>query len=173
MAGMKRRRVLALAPCAVAPWAVPGWAAPADTLDGTLRWLDTLERQPAVRTTGRWPIGTVLQHLAQSIELSLDGYPAPRSAVFQQTAGAAAFGYFKWKGRMTHGLDEPIPGAPALADSSDAKAGATRLRAAIARFQRHQGPLAPHFAYGALSRSDYAVAHALHIANHRDEIAGA
>ena len=170
---MQRRSILALLPAALAPWPIAGLAAPPGGLDDALAWLDTLVRQPAVRTTGAWPIGTVLQHLAQSIEMSLDGYPAPRGALFQHTAGAAAFGYFKWRGHMSHGLDEPIPGAPALAASTDVGRGADRLRAAITRFQRHQGPLAPHFAYGALSRSDYAIAHALHIANHRDEIAGA
>jgi hypothetical protein len=145
-------------------------AAPAGTLDEALRWLDALEpRAAAVRTTGAWPLATVLQHLAQSIEMSLDGYPEPRGALFQHTVGAAAFGYFKWKGRMSHGLAEPIPGAPAL-PAADAPAGAQRLRLAIARFQRHQGPLKPHFAYGALAKPDYAIAHALHIANHRDEI---
>jgi hypothetical protein len=28
----------------------------------------------------------------------------------------------------------------------------------------------PHFAYGNLSKSDYAMAHSMHIANHQDEI---
>ncbi|MDO8768021.1 MAG: DUF1569 domain-containing protein, partial [Burkholderiaceae bacterium] len=28
----------------------------------------------------------------------------------------------------------------------------------------------PHFAYGALSRADFALAHAFHIANHQNEI---
>jgi len=115
----------------------------------------------------------VLQHLAQSIEMSIDGYPEPKSALFQNTAGSAAFAYFKWKGRMSHGLAEPIPGAPPLALSAEVPAGAARLRGAIARFQRHGGALKPHFAYGALTKADYAIAHTLHIANHQDEIAAA
>jgi hypothetical protein len=41
----------------------------------------------------------------------------------------------------------------------------------VQRFQAYTGPLKPHFAYGDLSRSDYALAHVLHIANHQDEIA--
>ncbi len=40
----------------------------------------------------------------------------------------------------------------------------------MTRFQADTGPLQPHFAYGPLSRADYALAHALHIANHQDEI---
>ena len=53
---------------------------------------------------------------------------------------------------------------------ADHVTGAARLRAAIARFQAHAGPLRPHFAYGTLDKVDYARAHALHIANHQDEI---
>ena len=168
---MRRRRLVLAVPALVAsPWLAAQAAAPVTSLDGALRWLDTLERAPQVRMTGAWPIGTVLQHLAQSIEMSLDGYPEPRSAAFQHTAGSAAFAFFKWRGRMRHGLDEPIPGAPALAASTDRAAGAARLRKAIARFQGHGGELRPHFAYGALDKADYALAHTLHIANHQDEI---
>lgn len=140
------------------------------SLDGALRWLDGLERSPAVRTTGAWPLSAVLDHLAQSIEMSLDGFPQPKSELFQRTAGSAAFAVFRWRGRMSHGLAEPIPGAPALAAGADWKPPAQRLRQAIGRFQAHQGALKPHFAYGALSKGDFALAHAFHIANHQDEI---
>ena len=102
--------------------------------------------------------------------MSLDGYPQPRSALFQNTLGAAAFAVFQWRGRMSHGLDEPIPGAPPLALPGDLTASVARLRAAIARFDGHSGALAPHFAYGRLDKAQYARAHAFHIANHQDEI---
>lgn len=170
-ARMRRRRLVLSIPALVAsPWVAAQAAAPVTSLDGALRWLDAVERAQQVRMTGAWTIGTVLQHLAQSIEMSMDGYPQPRSAFFQNTAGAGAFAFFKWRGRMQHGLDEPIPGAPALAASTDRTAGAARLRTAIARFQGHQGALKPHFAYGGLGKADYALAHSLHIANHQEEI---
>ncbi|HEY3047969.1 MAG TPA: DUF1569 domain-containing protein [Polaromonas sp.] len=41
---------------------------------------------------------------------------------------------------------------------------------AIARFNASSGPLNPHFAYGSLAKSDFALAHASHIANHQNEI---
>jgi len=140
------------------------------SLDDVLRWLDRLERATRVRSTNTWTMRAVLDHLAQSIEMSLDGFPAPKSALFQATAGSAAFAFFKWRGRMSHGLTEPIPGAPQLAQLPDWQPGAARLRAAITRFQSHTGALQPHFAYGALSRADFALAHAFHVANHQDEI---
>lgn len=140
------------------------------SLDDALRWLDKLDRAGSVHATGAWPMGAVLEHLAQSIEMSMDGFPQPKSAAFQATAGAAAFAFFKWRGQMSHGLSEPIPGAPALGAGADWRPGAARLRTAIARFAGHQGPLKPHFAYGALSKADFSLAHTFHLANHQDEI---
>jgi hypothetical protein len=165
-----RRRVFMLSPLVLS-----GGLAMADeprirTLQEIPRWLDGLERAGQVRATGAWPLSAVLDHLAQSIEMSLDGYPAPRSALFQKTAGNAAFALFKMRGRMSHGLAEPVPGAPALAAGADWRPTARRLRSAVDRFDAHTGNLQPHFAYGPLAKGDYALAHAFHVANHQDEI---
>lgn len=140
------------------------------SLDDSLRWLDRLEKAREVKAVGAWPMGAVLEHLAQSIEMSMDGFPQPKGELFQKTAGSAAFAYFKWRGQMSHGLAEPIPGAPALAAVADWKPAAVRLRLAINRFNGFSGPLKPHFAYGDLSKSEFAAAHNMHIANHQDEI---
>lgn len=140
------------------------------SLDEVLHWLDRLEKARGVRSSNAWTMGAVLEHLAQSVEMSMDGYPEPRSVLFQKTVGAAAFAFFELRGRMHHGLTDPIPGAPALPQRDDWKPGAQRLRAAVLRFQAHTGALQPHFAYGGLAKRDYAQAHALHIANHQDAV---
>lgn len=140
------------------------------SLDDALRWLDSLERAARVEALGAWPVAAVLEHLSQSIEMSMDGYPELRGALFQKTAGSAAFVFFKWRGRMSHPLADPIPGAPALAAGADWKPAALRLRAAIGRFNAYSGPLQPHFAFGVLDKQQFALAHRLHIGNHRDEI---
>jgi hypothetical protein len=136
-------------------------------------WLDSIERARTVHTTGAWPLASVLDHLAQSIEMSMDGFPQPKGALFQMTAGRAAFAVFRARGRMSHGLAEPIPGSPPLDVGSDWKPAVQRLRSAIARFQAHAGALKPHFAYGELSKADYELAHTMHIANHQEEIVAA
>ncbi|RZI97719.1 MAG: DUF1569 domain-containing protein [Haliea sp.] len=166
---MKRRDII-LVPLVLAAGFVRADIPKVQSLDEALRWLDRLQRQPTARSTGAWPLSAVLDHLAQSIEMSMDGFPQPKSAIFQGTAGSAAFAFFKWRGRMSHGLDEPIPGAPALKAGADWNPAALRLRQAINRFSAHQGPLKPHFAYGNLSKADFALAHSFHIANHQDEI---
>lgn len=107
-----------------------------------------------------------LAHCAQSIEFSMAGFPQPKSAFFQHTVGAAAISVFSWRGRMTHDLAEPIPGAPVLEAQADPTAAADRLRRAAAAFRTWSGPLKPHFAYGELDKATYEQAHAMHLANH-------
>lgn len=141
------------------------------SLPAALLWLDQLQTAPGVKTSGAWPLSAVLEHLSQSIEMSMDGFPEPKSALFQNTLGTVAFTVFKFRGQMSHSLAEPIPGAPALNPLPSWQGAAQRLRTAIARFEAHKAPLKPHFAYGNLSKSDYALAHTMHIANHQDEIA--
>lgn len=141
------------------------------SLSQALLWLDQLETAPGVKTTGAWPLSAILEHLSQSIEMSMDGFPQAKSALFQNTLGTAAFSVFKWRGQMSHSLSEPIPGAPVLTPFPAWKPSANRLRSAISRFQAHKADLKPHFAYGKLSKADFSIAHTLHIANHQDEIA--
>jgi hypothetical protein len=115
-------------------------------------------------TTWSWP--QTLIHCAQSIEYSVAGFPKQKSALFQHTFGSAAYRVFAWRGRMTHDLAEPIPGAPSLETASDVAAAVARLREAARAFQQWTGPLRPHFAYGTLSKREYELAHAMHLANH-------
>jgi len=165
---MKRRALLILPLLAAGDLAVAEMSS-LQGLDESLRWLDRLQHSAAATSVGAWPIGAVLEHLAQSVEMSMDGFPRQNSRLFQKTVGSAAFAFFQWRGKMSHDLAEPIPGAPALT-AMKWQAAASRLREAIARFNGYNGMLKPHFAYGPLSKAEYAQAHAMHIANHRDEI---
>jgi hypothetical protein len=115
------------------------------------------------RHTGVWSLAQMLQHVAQSIHYSIDGYPQARSALFRKAVGGVAFAAFQARGKMSHALDEPIPGAPAL----DAQLA---LPIALRRFEAHAGALAPHFAYGALDKDEYTRAHLMHLANHWLEV---
>ena len=143
---------------------------------------------PATRFSGVWTVPQVLNHLAQSIEYSVQGFPQPRSALFQQTAGRVAFAFFDARGAMSHSLHEPIPGAPVLGAALTARPGAApddsadgarghalgaataRLLSALSTFEAHTGPLAPHFGYGALNKNEYTRAHLMHMANHWTEL---
>ena len=123
-----------------------------------------------VASTGEWDVPKILAHVAQSIELSIDGYPEHKSDLFKSTIGAAAFKAFGRAGAMTHQLNEAIPGAPDLPQGAMLNVAIARLELSIARFNAYQGQLKPHFAYGELSRRAYELAHVLHFMNHMQEV---
>jgi hypothetical protein len=122
------------------------------------------------RSDGAWSLPKVLNHLAQSVEYSVDGYPELKSALFRNAVGRTAFAVFEARGKMGHSLSEPIPGAPALEEQGALEPAKARLLAALQRFEAHEGPLAPHFAYGVLDKPQYLRAHLMHLANHWTEL---
>ncbi|MFG6455244.1 DUF1569 domain-containing protein [Roseateles sp. BYS96W] len=113
-----------------------------------------------------WNLSQVLQHLAQSIEFSMQGFPVLKGAWFRASIGSAAFSVFNARGQMSHSLDEPIPGAPALDAAQALRASVNRLLAAMDAFAQFNGALRPHLAYGELTKPQYERAHLMHLANH-------
>ena len=168
---MNRRIVLGagvVAAAAAAGWiALPSGKHPLTIAAAT----DALARLRGTKINhaGGWNPAQVFAHLAQSIEYSMTGFPQPKSALFQSTVGAAAFAVFHSNGAMKHSLTEPIPGAPAIAATDDQTAALDRVLKALADFDKFNGALQPHFAYGALDKKAYAAAHAMHVYNHLTE----
>lgn len=140
------------------------------SIDAALQTLAQLRGSPP-RMTGVWDLAQVLHHAAQSIEYSISGFPAPKPAWFRATVGSYAFALFNAGGQMTHSLHEPIPGAPDIAPGQSLAPAIDHAIGALRAFERHTGPLAPHFAYGALDKPAYTRAHLMHLANHWTEAA--
>ena len=140
------------------------------SMDAALKTLEQL-KAGASHMTGVWDLPHVLHHVAQSIEYSISGFPASKPAWFQATLGSYAFALFNARGQMTHSLAEPIPGAPDIAQGQPLAPAVDHVVAALRAFDQHSGPLAPHFAYGALDKPAYTRAHLMHLANHWDELA--
>ena len=136
------------------------------SLQQAMQEVDSLAAAKTLKSAAVWSFAQTLSHCAQSIEFSMSGFPQPKSALFQHTVGAMALQVFAWRGRMTHDLSEPIPGAPALEAGGATEQALTRLRLAVQNFQNFTQPLRPHFAYGELEHGAYAQAHAMHLANH-------
>lgn len=128
--------------------------------------LARLARAKELLSNATWGWAETLVHCAQSIEYSMSGFPQSKSTLFQHTIGSAAIGVFSWRGRMTHDLSEPIPGAPALDAKANPAQSVERLRASMLEFANWTEPLRPHFAYGELIKPEYELAHAMHLANH-------
>jgi Protein of unknown function (DUF1569) len=125
------------------------------------------------KKSGAWSMAQMLEHAAQSVEYSMAGFPQMKSGVFRGTVGAAAFAVFDARGKMSHPLDEPIPGAPALGADAALPAAIERAMKALRDFEAHTGVLKPHFAYGALDKAQYTRAHLMHLANHWNEVSRA
>lgn len=124
-----------------------------------------------LKNGGSWNTSQVLQHLAQSIDYSMDGYPQMKPEWFRLSAGAAAFNVFGAMGKMRHPLDQEIPGAAPLLLQLPVADALAQLNLAIDRFLQNSAPLKPHFAYGDLTQQQYEIAHWLHIRNHLQIIA--
>jgi len=127
-------------------------------------------RQMPLRGSGTWTPYQVFTHIAQSIDYSMTGYPELKSPLFRNTAGRAAFFAFSTAGAMRHNLAEPIPGAPTIAPTGSAVNAIGRVISSLKAFADYRGPLQPHFAYGDLSKEEYADAHLMHIRTHMQEI---
>jgi hypothetical protein len=118
-----------------------------------------------VAAEGPWSVAQVLAHCAQSIEYSLIGFPLAKPGWFQATVGKLVLGKFLRQGYMSHDLTAAIPGAPPPHEG-DPRAALDRLIAAIDKFEAHDGPFAPHFAYGSVDKTRYGRVQAMHIAQH-------
>jgi len=89
------------------------------SLTAAVAQLERLAGNGQPTSDGGWTWEQTLTHCAQSIEYSMHGFPRSKGWLFQRTVGAAAFGAFRRRGHMSHGLAEPIPGAPAIAADAD------------------------------------------------------
>jgi Protein of unknown function (DUF1569) len=168
---MKRRSVLiagTFVAASAAGWVVlPSGTKPLTTASASNE-LSKL-KGAKIKHIGGWTPAQVFEHLAQSIDYSMIGFPQSKSALFQSTAGAAAIAVFQAKGAMKHGLTDVIPGAPVLVTNGDQDAALDRLLKSLATFDAFSGALKPHFAYGDLDKQKYAAAHAMHVFNHLTE----
>ncbi len=65
-----------------------------------------------------------------------------------------AFTVFQMRSRMSHGLDESIPGEVVAEITPDE--GLARLWTSLEIFRDFEGPLRPHFAFGRLGKDKFA-----------------
>lgn len=138
-----------------------------DALGSAFRRLEGLDLS-AIESSGDWGLGRMFSHLAQGVEFSMTGYPVQKPKLFQATVGTLAFKLFEMRGRMSHELNEPIPGEVVSEISADEGLG--RLWTSLETFRDFDGALQPHFAYGGLNKAQFGKAHLLHIENHLEEL---
>ncbi|MBE1301777.1 MAG: DUF1569 domain-containing protein [Alteromonadaceae bacterium] len=154
-----------LAALGTASWCVIPENADDLSIASLVNRLKAMQKQDIVFASS-WTSFQCFNHMAQSVEYSMTGYPEHKSDLFKTVVGTAAFTAFSNKGYMKHNLEEAIPGAPELIVQGDTKESIQRLIDALVTFENFSGELAPHFAYGGLTKAEYALAHVLHANDH-------
>ncbi len=130
-------------------------------------WLDKVEAASSVRTSAGFDPGVALAHCAQSLDMQCTGYPEMKPTAIRRTVGVLVRNRFVAKGTMSHGVGEPIPGAPPLGEVS-VEEGIARLRAAMENFTNHRTGMAEHFVYGTVDKITAEMLQSMHVANHAD-----
>jgi hypothetical protein len=141
------------------------------TVSAALKTLEELSQLSSNQLTfiGDWEPAQIFSHCAQSIDYSLTGFPIHKSSFFKNTAGRLAYTAFAAKGKMTHSLNEPIPGEPKFDCQQDVHMAIQRLHQSFTEFEEYKAALHPHFAYGELTKAEYEQAHVMHFYNHLRE----
>lgn len=136
-----------------------------DVLASFERTVAALRTRPVPKPHS-WTLPQAIAHCAQSIECSITGYPKLRSGLFRATIGPIVKRKFLRAGKMSHDVTAQIAGAQAITDDVALAAACDRAEAALRAFAAHAGPLAPHLAYGACTKDEYAHLHWFHFEDH-------
>ena len=113
-------------------------------------------------TAGRWSLGMICEHLATSVNLSLDSPPADAPATRAQAVGRRLF--FRAPS-FPEGQDPPFA-VQLPAHDADPVAAAGSLRLALGRLAAHAGPWPAHPVIGPLTRAEWLAFHTRHAAHH-------
>jgi hypothetical protein len=113
---------------------------------------------------GNWGLGQVCNHLAATMEMSLDGFPSLMPWPVRVVARR-----FALKKVLQHEPFRRTAPAPAYLlppESNDDRVGVERLRAAIARLKAHVGEMKPSPVFGQLSPEEWREVHLWHCEHH-------
>ena len=113
-------------------------------------------------TVGRWSLGSICDHLARSVNLSLDPEQPNGPASREQAVYRRLF--FR-ANAFPEGQTPPLA-VQMPATDADMVVAAESLRDALARLQAHQGAFASHPMLGPLTRDEWLLFHCRHAAHH-------
>jgi hypothetical protein len=145
--------------------ALPSLERPRSVLARALERAEKCQFDAKEPSTG-WSLPQAVAHCAQSIELSIAGFPRSRGRLYQAVLGRPIKRRFLRRAVMFHNRAGSIPGAPPIPTTVTRADSFARLRRAIEDFEAHDGPCAPHFSYGPTTKAEYEVLHAMHLADH-------
>jgi hypothetical protein len=113
---------------------------------------------------GKWGLAQIADHLDRVITLSLDGFPMrfpwPMRLVARWFVLPRILRHKVFRLKMT------APQCLMPGENDDDRPAVDRLRAAVERFSRHTGPLAPSPIFGELSHQQWREVHLWHCEHH-------
>jgi hypothetical protein len=116
------------------------------------------------RMVGRWSLGQICRHLADSFDGSVNGFGVRRHWLMRTVFGRVAIRRVFATGRIDAGFtvtERLNPPESAPLDESVA-----RLAAALDRYRSHDGSMGIHPFFGRLSRAEWDRLHVIHSAHH-------
>jgi hypothetical protein len=113
---------------------------------------------------GNWSLGQVCDHLANTMERSLDGFPSKSPLPFRVLARWVALPSILKHRQFKRRFPAPPYLEPPAAQ--DDRGALERLRAAISRLKGHAGELQTHPVFGRLTRSQWQELHLWHCEHH-------
>lgn len=132
-------------------------------LEEAIAEIKRLENIPK-KTIGKWSYYQILNHCAEGIECSMDGYSANVPWLIRKTIGQIIKHKLFLQGYMDHGAINPT--APKIREEGNEKIALERLLNAFERFKKHDKKLYPHPFFDELSKEEFQKLHAYHVANH-------
>ena len=135
-------------------------------LDECMSELDKIQHASALKIDNDWTLYQNLVHCTQSITYSMTGYPEIKSRLFRETVGKLVFNQFEHQGYIRHNRSEPLPGASLIQPNGNIQDAVSDLKKTVTDFEDFTQELKPHFAFGKLSKSQFADFHCMHLADH-------
>ncbi len=133
------------------------------SLNEVMQEVDRLMSGPYV-TVGTWSFDQILKHLTEAITYSVGGYPELAPWLIRKTIGKFIARSILKKGVFPNGIKLPKKFEPKA--SSDPRAEAEALRAAINYFSGYTGELSLHPLAEKISRDEWTRFHCIHCAHH-------
>lgn len=115
-------------------------------------------------TVGTWTLAQICNHLANALQLSVDGIPFRFPWIMRVAVAPLVKGPMFRTGTMREGVKLPAGALPK--PGLDARAEAEALRAALNYYAGVTTPLASHPFFGAMTREEWDRFHCIHCAHH-------
>jgi len=115
-------------------------------------------------TVGNWTLGQICNHLANTVQLSVEGIPFRFPWIMRTTVAPMVKERMFRTGKMREGVYLPAKALPK--PGLDDRAEAETLRAALNYYAGVTEPLADHPLFGRLTRDEWNRFHCIHCAHH-------